>query len=88
MSPNDEPHRPQKVSLTDRDIKVAPREDGQGLIKLPVKEGTPVAYFASSDPHKPLFQKCDDLIENKGHQFGVDLSAEDKAALTEFLKLM
>ncbi len=74
--------------VADRDIKVAPREDGQGLSKLPVKEGTPVAYFASSDPHKPLFQKCDDLIENKGHQFGVDLSAEDKAALTEFLKLM
>ncbi|PWN56000.1 hypothetical protein [Abyssibacter profundi] len=86
--PNDEPHRPQKITGTTMDIKVAPREDGQGLIKLPVAEGTPVAYFASSDPHKPLFQKCDDLVENKGHQFGVDLSAEDKAALTEFLKLM
>ena len=32
--------------------------------------------------------KCDDLVENKGHQFGVDLPAQDKAALTEFLKLM
>lgn len=86
--PSVEPHRPQKVSVTDRDIKVAPREDGQGHIKLPVKKGTPVAYFASSDPHKPLFQKCDDLIENKGHQFGVDLPVDQKAALTEFLKLM
>jgi len=32
--------------------------------------------------------KCDDLVENKGHQFGVDLSKEDKYALREFLKLM
>ena len=47
-----------------------------------------MAYFASSDPHSPIFQKCDDLVENKGHQFGVDLSAAEKEALTEFLKLM
>ena len=86
--PTVEPHRPQKISVTTTDIKVAPREDGKGFIKLPVAEGTPVAYFASSDPHKPIFQKCDDLVENKGHQFGVDLSAADKEALTEFLKLM
>jgi hypothetical protein len=32
--------------------------------------------------------KCDDLVENKGHQFGVNLSKEDKLALREFLKLM
>ena len=86
--PDDSPHRPQKISRTTRDIWLAPREDGQGLIKLPVKKGTPVAYFASSDPHNPLYMKCDDLVENKGHQFGVDLSAEEKSALTEFLKLM
>jgi hypothetical protein len=82
------PHRPQKITVTDRDIKIAPREDMQGPIKLTVKKGTPVAYFASSDPHNPLFMKCDDLVENEGHQFGVDLPADDKAALVEFLKLM
>jgi mono/diheme cytochrome c family protein len=82
------PSRPQKISRTDLDIKLAPREDGQGFIKLPVPAGTPVAHFASSDPHKPLFQKCDDLVENKGHQFGISLSAQDKRALREFLKLM
>ncbi len=87
-NPQDEPHREPKITVTSEKIMLAPREDGQGFIKLPVKKGTPVAYFASSDPHKPLYQKCDDLVENKGHQFGVDLSAQDKAALTEFLKLM
>lgn len=87
-NPADEVHRPQKITRVDRDIAVAPREDGQGLIKLPVPEGTPVADFASSNPHNPFYMKCYDLVENKGHQFGVDLSADDKRALTEFLKLM
>ena len=87
-NPNDAVHRPQKITRTTRDLKLAPREDQQGPIKLPVKKGTPVEYFTSSDPHKPLFMKCDDLVENKGHQFGVSLSKDDKLALREFLKLM
>ncbi|MFP5307466.1 MAG: hypothetical protein ACLGI7_16795 [Gammaproteobacteria bacterium] len=87
-NPKDTPHRPQKISVTDRDIKLAPREDQQGPIKLPVAKGTPVAYFTSSNPHAPLFMKCDDLVENKGHQFGVSLSAEEKLALREFLKIL
>lgn len=87
-NPNVTPHRPQKITVTTLDTKVAPREDGQGLIKLPVPKGTPVAYMASSDPHSPLFMKCDDLVENHGHQFGIDLPKDDKAALAEFLKLM
>jgi hypothetical protein len=32
--------------------------------------------------------KCDDLIENKGHQFGVNLTKEEKYALREFLKIL
>ena len=87
-NPNDTPHREPKTMVTQVDIKVAPREDQQGFIKLPVKKGTPVAYFTSSDPHKPLFMKCDDLVENKGHQFGIDLPAKDKQALREFLKIL
>jgi len=87
-NPNITPHRPQKISVTDRDIKLAPREDQQGPIKLTIKKGTPIAAFTSSDPHAPTFMKCDDLVENKGHQFGVSLSKEDKLALREFLKLM
>ncbi|MGB1556424.1 MAG: hypothetical protein ACPHCJ_01445, partial [Oceanococcaceae bacterium] len=86
--PTADVHRPQKTTVTTTDIKVAPREDGQGFIKLPVKKGTPVAYFASSDPHKPIYQKCDDLVENRGHQFGVDLPMQQKKDLIEFLKLM
>jgi len=87
-NPNDPVHRPEKITKVDRDFKLAPREDGQGAIKLPVKKGTPMAYFTSSNPHEPLFMKCDDLVENKGHQFGVNLSKEDKLALREFLKMM
>ncbi|MEK6806652.1 MAG: hypothetical protein AABY95_08385 [Pseudomonadota bacterium] len=87
-NPNDPVHRTPKTGVTSADIKLAPREDGQGFIKLPVPKGTPIAQFASSDPHSPLFMKCDDLIENKGHQFGVALSKDEKLALREFLKLM
>jgi len=87
-NPGVTPHRPQKISRTNRDIKLAPREDQQGPIKLTVPKGTPVAAFTSTDPHAPLFMKCDDLVENKGHQFGVSLSKDDKLALREFLKLM
>jgi len=85
---NISPHRKPKISVTDRDIRITPREDQQGAIKLPVKKGTPIAYFTSSDPHDPTFMKCDDLVENKGHQFGVSLGKDEKLALREFLKLM
>ena len=87
-NPNDPQHRAEKISVINTDIKLAPREDGQGFIKLPVHKGTPVAHIASSDPHSPLFMKCDDVVENKGHQFGVSLSKSEKLALREFLKLM
>ncbi len=87
-NPADDPHREPKIARFDRDVKVAPREDGQGWIKLTVKKDTPIVHVASSDPHKPVFMKCYDPVENKGHQFGVDLSADEKLALAEFLKLM
>ena len=87
-NPNADVHRPQKTMTATMDFKLAPREDQQGFIKLPVHKGTPIAYFTSSDPHSPVFMKCDDLVENKGHQFGIDLSDEDKLALREFLKIL
>lgn len=87
-NPNITGHRPQKVSKVSMDFKLALREDGQGLIKLPVSKGTPIGHFASLNPHRPATMKCDDLVENKGHQFGVSLSADEKLALREFLKLM
>jgi hypothetical protein len=86
--PKAKAHRPQKVTTLQEDMVVTPREDMQGFPRITLKKGTPVAYAASADPHNALFMKCDDLVENKGHQFGVDLSKEDKHALREFLKLM
>jgi len=82
------PHREPAITRADRDFTLSNQEDGHGWLKLNVKKGTPVAYFASTDPHAPLFMKCDDVVENKGHQFGIDLKPEEKKALAEFLKLM
>lgn len=82
------PHRPQRITTISEDMYVTPREDAQGFPKIPVKKGTPVANILSQDPHHPLFMKCDDQVENKGHQFGVDLPEADKKALREFLKMM
>ncbi|MEO6699520.1 MAG: hypothetical protein ABIR53_07285, partial [Paraperlucidibaca sp.] len=87
-NPKDAKHRPAKTLVTTEDTAVTAREDLQGWPKIPVKKGTPVANIASQNPHKALFMGCDDPVENKGHQFGVDLSKEDKYALREFLKLM
>lgn len=87
-NPKDRNARPQKTLFTTEDMHVTPREDMQGWPKIPVRKGTPVANFASQNPHKPLFMGCDDPVENKGHQFGIDLSDKDKFALREFLKLM
>ena len=87
-NPKDSVHRPQKTLKTTEDMHVTPREDMQGYPKIPVKKGTPVANFASQNPHNALFMGCDDPVENKGHQFGVSLSKEDKYALREFLKMM
>jgi hypothetical protein len=87
-NPKVTPHREPVITRADRDFKLSNQEDGKGWITLSVKKGTPVFHFASSDPHAPLFMKCDDDVENKGHQFGVDLKPDEKKALAEFLKLM
>lgn len=86
--PKVSPSRPQKTLVTTEDMHITPREDMQGYPKIKVKAGTPVATFASVNPHRPLFVTCDDPVENRGHQFGVDLSDQEKYALREFLKLM
>ena len=87
-NPNVEPHRPQRITGVTEDMYVTPREDAQGFPPLPVHKGTPVANILSQNPHDPIFMKCDDPVENKGHQFGVDLPAADKKALKEFLKML
>ena len=87
-NPNVEPHRPQRTTGVTEDMYVTPREDAQGFPPLPVHKGTPVANILSQNPHDPIFMKCDDPVENKGHQFGVDLPVADKKALREFLKML
>ena len=87
-NPGVTPHREPKITGFTEDVKVTAREDGQGFPKVTLKAGTPVAHVGSLDPHHPIFMKCDDLIENKGHQFGVNLTKEEKYALREFLKIL
>jgi len=80
--------RPQKISTLQHDLRVTPSGEAIGPIKLTIHKGTPVGTVGSSSPHKPLFMKCGDLVENRGHQFGIDLPAGEKLALREFLKMM
>jgi hypothetical protein len=54
-----------------------------GPLTLPA--GTPVALFANLDPATGV-NRCPDLLEAQGHYFGWNLSAKDKAAVTEYLK--
>ena len=78
--------REQKISRFQADLKISPTGQPDGFITIP--KGTPVAAVGSSDPFNPAFIKCGDLVENKGHQFGIDLTSSEKLALREFLKMM
>jgi hypothetical protein len=76
-------------------------KDGQ-FVKIPIPANTPINLLANlhiDDFAKALaaFQKgdvgeilklsqCPDLIEDKGHTFGSELTDADKLALIEFLK--
>ena len=80
------PHREPKVTRFPVDFKLPLKVGGEPMIK--VKAGTPVVEALSINPHSPLYMSCSDEVENKGHQFGVDLNPEDKNALIEFLKTM
>jgi len=55
-------------------------------IDLPgVPAGTPLAYLFSRDPDTGAVL-CDDVVENRGHYYGADLSDRDKRALIEWLR--
>lgn len=82
------PHRTPEVWRVPTDVTVPAREDGKGPIKLNMSKGSPIGYMTSVDPHKPFYSNCDDYVENKGHQFGIDLRAREKSALIEFLKTL
>lgn len=83
-NPSVTPHRPQKVTRFPVDFKIPLKAGGEP--RITVKAGTPAFHVWSVNPFSPLFLTCADEVENKGHQFGVDLSPEDKNALIEFLK--
>ena len=78
------PHREPKITTFPVDFKIPMAPQGKPFI--PVKAGTPAMNVLSINPHSPLFMTCSDAVENKGHQFGVDLSPQEKKALIEFLK--
>jgi hypothetical protein len=78
--------REQKITRLQADLKISATGQPDGLITIP--KGTPVAAVGSSNPYNAVFMGCGDLVENKGHQFGIDLTASDKLALREFLKMM
>ncbi|KZZ11140.1 hypothetical protein A3752_19495 [Oleiphilus sp. HI0081] len=78
--------RPQKITKLQHDLNITLSGQPDGIVHFP--KGTPAAHVLSSNPHDAVFLKCGDFVENKGHQFGIDLPAEEKLALREFLKLM
>jgi mono/diheme cytochrome c family protein len=80
--------RPQKVTTFESDLKMTASGEAEGWPMITVAKGSPAAAVGSTNPHQPLFMGCGDLVENKGHQFGIDLAGDDKLALREFLKLM
>jgi hypothetical protein len=87
-NPADSPHRQPSIQQVASAIKVPVREDGGGLLSMTLDKGEPVGHMASIDPHSPWFSNCTDYVDNKGHQFGIDLGADEKAALIEFLKTL
>jgi hypothetical protein len=51
----------------------------------PFPAGTPLTYVFSRDPATGQLL-CDDVVENRGHTYGAELSASGKAALIYWLK--
>lgn len=83
---NRQPHREPKITRVPVDTKLPMKVGGTPFI--PIEAGTPIVEILSIDPHAPTFMTCSDLVENKGHQFGIDLEPEDKSALVEFMKTL
>lgn len=50
-----------------------------------IPAGTPLHYIVSRDPATGAIL-CDDLVENKGHYYGADLSMDDKEDLIYWLQ--
>ena len=46
------------------------------------------ALLANLVPDLLAISKCPDFVEDRGHEFGADLSDTDKRSLIEFLKTL
>ena len=80
------PHREPIISRIKHPTKLPIKSAGTPL--LPEPAGVVVGHIASNNPHDPVTLKCADFVENKGHQFGVDLTLSEKESLIEFLKTL
>ena len=47
-----------------------------------------IAEYQSSGVVRSLLSDCPDLVEDRGHTYGADLSEQDKKDLIEFLKTL
>jgi hypothetical protein len=72
-NPNLTPHREPKVTRFPVHFKIPLKPGGEA--RIPVKAGTPLVEELSVSPYTRLVLSCSDEVENKGHQFGVDLKA-------------
>lgn len=81
-----EPHREPKITRVPLDTALPMKLGGKPFI--PVKAGTPIVEITSINPHAPTHMTCADYVENKGHQFGIDLDVEAKLNLIEFMKTL
>lgn len=65
-----------------RDPNRSPRVQRLPIAVGPFPAGTPLAFVFNRDPVTGDVL-CDDIIENRGYQYGANLSEDDKAALIE-----
>ena len=80
------PHRAPIIPRVPIDTKLPTKIGGDPII--PVDAGTPIAHMGNTNPHAPIYMQCSDLVVNKGHQFGVNLSLKEKQSLVEFMKTL
>lgn len=83
---NATPHREPIIPRVPQDTKLPTKIGGTPII--PVDAGSPIAEMGNTNPHAPIYMQCSDYVVNKGHQFGVDLSLQQKLALVEFMKTL
>ena len=83
---NATPHREPIIPRVPQDTKLPTKIGGTPII--PVDAGSPIAEMGNTNPHAPIYMQCSDYVVNKGHQFGIDLSLQQKLALVEFMKTL